>query len=96
MNVIVVYDITDDSLRGKISERLKDYGLERIQYSTFQGDLSHHKLNSVETDVRQLLNEGIETDSVVLFRLCSPCFKRRTTLGAPKEMKKDDTEVSVF
>ncbi|MHA1137774.1 MAG: CRISPR-associated endonuclease Cas2 [Candidatus Thorarchaeota archaeon] len=96
MRVIVVYDITKDSLRGKVSESLKDYGLERIQYSTFQGELPHHALRSLETDIRVMLNEGDETDSVLFFPLCSSCFKGRRHVGAEKEMEKFGTKVSVF
>ncbi len=96
MKVIVVYDITNDVLRGKISERLKDYGLERIQYSTFHGELPHHALRSLETDIRKLLNDGDEKDSVLFFPLCSSCFKGRREVGAKKEMKEYATEVSIF
>jgi CRISPR-associated protein Cas2 len=96
MKVIAVYDITNDVLRGKISERLKDYGLERIQYSTFNGELPQHALRSLETDIRTLLNDGDEKDSVLFFPLCSSCFKGRRQVGAKKEMKEYATEVSIF
>lgn len=96
MQLIVVYDITNDALRGKISERLKDYGLERIQFSAFQGELPHHSQRSLETDIRKLLNDGDETDSVLFFPLCSSCFNNRREVGAKKEMKTHETGVSVF
>ena len=35
--VIVIYDISDDKRRKKVSEYLKDRGLERIQLSVFGG-----------------------------------------------------------
>jgi CRISPR-associated protein Cas2 len=93
---IVVYDITDDNLRQKVSERLKDYGLERIQYSAFQGELARHVQRSLETDIRKLLNDGIETDSVICFPLCNSCFQNRRVIGAKKELKKDEEKVVVF
>lgn len=40
---IVLYDIRDDRLRTRVSEVCLDYGLERIQYSAFQGPLSRNK-----------------------------------------------------
>ncbi len=96
MRWIIVYDITDDGLRQKVSERLKDYGLERIQYSAFQGELPRHALSSLMTDLRKLLNEGIETDSVIVLPICDSCFKNILTIGAKKEMESDATRVSVF
>ena len=91
-----MYDITNDLLRGKVSERLKDYGLERIQYSTFQGDLPIHAQKSLETDIQKMLNDGEETDSVLFFPLCSSCFNGRRQIGAEKEMKTNETGVSLF
>lgn len=41
--VLVIYDIEDDRTRGRISERCKDFGLERVQYSAFYGSLSRSK-----------------------------------------------------
>jgi CRISPR-associated protein Cas2 len=96
MHYIAVYDITSDTLRNKVSSRMKDYGLERIQYSTFEGPLSRYSLRSLHTDMRKLLNEGEETDSVIIFPLCNSCFSNRVLIGAQKEMERSETEVSVF
>jgi CRISPR-associated protein Cas2 len=96
MKLLVIYDITDDPLRGKVANRLKDYGLERVQYSSFQGELRRHELASLEKDMRKLLNDGEETDSVLLFPLCSSCFEGRHMVGAEKEMKERETGVSFY
>ena len=40
MQCLVIYDIPDDRIRGKVADRCLDYGLERIQYSAFLGNLS--------------------------------------------------------
>ena len=37
---LVIYDIEDDRIRTRIAEDCKDKGLERIQMSTFRGELS--------------------------------------------------------
>ncbi len=96
MLFIVVYDITKDSLRYKVAERLKDYGLERIQYSAFHGELARHAQRSLETDIRKLLHDGDETDTVLFFPLCKSCFSNRRSVGMKKEMEKDDESVVVF
>jgi CRISPR-associated protein Cas2 len=41
--VILIYDIPDDRIRHRVSERCKDYGLDRIQYSAFAGDLDRNR-----------------------------------------------------
>lgn len=35
--VIVIYDITHDGTRQKVADACLDYGLDRVQYSAFQG-----------------------------------------------------------
>ena len=96
MHYIVVYDITDDGLRQKVSNRLKDYGLERIQYSTFQGEMVRHVVASLATEIRRMINDGEETDSVLILPMCSSCIKGRIEIGAQKEFKQDETRVSLF
>jgi CRISPR-associated protein Cas2 len=39
MHYLLIYDITDDRARTKVADLCLDYGLERIQYSAFCGDL---------------------------------------------------------
>ncbi|MCS7055904.1 MAG: CRISPR-associated endonuclease Cas2 [Thermoflexales bacterium] len=39
MKCIVIYDITSTRIRNKIADLCMDYGLNRIQYSAFAGDL---------------------------------------------------------
>ena len=46
MRYVVIYDVSDDNLRTLVAETLKDYGLQRIQYSGFMGDLRRDELNS--------------------------------------------------
>lgn len=36
----VLYDIPNDRVRAKVSETCLDYGLQRIQYSAFEGSLT--------------------------------------------------------
>ena len=39
MKVLLIYDIPDDRVRSKVADLCLDYGLDRIQYSAFQGEL---------------------------------------------------------
>ncbi len=40
MHVLLIYDISDDRARTKVADACLDYGLDRIQYSAFSGELS--------------------------------------------------------
>ena len=40
MHTYVIYDIVDDRIRKKIADVCLDYGLKRIQYSAFLGDIN--------------------------------------------------------
>ena len=82
MRYLIIYDISDDNLRNRISELLKDYGLQRIQYSAFIGNLRRDKLNSLTVDLRRLIGEAVE--NVQIYPLCDLCFKGRREIGKPK------------
>ena len=82
MRYLIIYDITDDNLRNHVSELLKDYGLQRIQYSAFIGNLRRDKLNSLTVDLRRLIGEAVE--NVQIYPLCDLCFKGRREIGKPK------------
>ena len=40
MHCLLIYDITHDGTRTKVADACLYYGLERIQYSAFLGELS--------------------------------------------------------
>lgn len=40
MRCLLIYDISHDGIRAKVADACLDYGLERIQYSAFMGELS--------------------------------------------------------
>ncbi len=43
MRTFVIYDVSEDKIRNKVADVCLDYGLERIQYSTFRGDLTNNR-----------------------------------------------------
>jgi CRISPR-associated protein Cas2 len=40
MQCLLIYDIPHDGTRQKVADACLDYGLQRVQYSAFVGDLS--------------------------------------------------------
>jgi len=79
---VVIYDITDDNLRGLVAETLKNYGLQRIQYSAFFGSLRRDELNSLLVDLRNLIKDLIE--NVQLYPVCDGCFKGRKEVASQR------------
>ena len=55
--VLLIYDIPDDRIRHKISERCKDYGLSRIQYSAFAGELDRNRREELMLRLKKTLGK---------------------------------------
>jgi CRISPR-associated protein Cas2 len=56
-HLILIYDITSDRARGKIATACEDYGLDRIQYSAFCGELSRNLQEELMLKVEHLLGD---------------------------------------
>ena len=55
--VLLIYDIPDDRVRHKVSERCKDYGLSRVQYSAFAGELGRKRREELMLRLRKTLGK---------------------------------------
>ena len=71
MMTLVIYDISNDEDRTKLSNMLQDFGLERIQYSGFKGDLNTHDRHILARQVKRFVTR--ERDSIYIIRLCNEC-----------------------
>lgn len=67
--VILIYDIPDDRIRHKVSERCKDYGLDRIQYSAFAGDIDRNRREELMLRLKKTL--GKKAGNIRLQPVCS-------------------------
>lgn len=67
--VILIYDIPDDRIRHKVSERCKDYGLDRIQYSAFAGDIDRNRREELMLRLKKTL--GKKEGDIRLQPVCS-------------------------
>jgi len=81
MRCLVVYDIPDDRARSKIADYCQDYGLSRIQYSAFLGDISRTHQDELLQKVRRRL--GKLDGRVALFPLCETDFRTRREVTIP-------------
>lgn len=57
MQTYVVYDIVEDRVRKKIADTCLDYGLQRIQYSAFCGELSRDRRESLALKLARWLEK---------------------------------------
>jgi len=93
MHVLIIYDIKNDRLRTKISNTLKDWGLERIQYSVFIGDLTSDQRRMLEVYLNEIIETRSEGDSVVTISVCKQCLHGVVTLGADRELNQYGSKV---
>lgn len=75
MKTLVLYDISDDRVRYKVADLCLDYGLERIQYSAFQGELQRTHQEELLMQVKEQL--GQKAGDVRLVPICKKDWAAR-------------------
>lgn len=75
MQVLVVYDIPHNRTRTKIADICLDYGLDRVQYSAFAGDL--HRVHQEELMRKLQRRLGKRPGKIHLYPLCQKDWEAR-------------------
>ncbi|MBK9613779.1 CRISPR-associated endonuclease Cas2 [Candidatus Amarobacter glycogenicus] len=75
MRCLLIYDIVDDRIRAKIADACLDYGLDRIQYSAFCGDISRNYQEELFRKVTDLLGE--QEGNIQLIPICGKDWANR-------------------
>ncbi len=57
MRCLVIYDIPDDRTRTRVSDACLDYGLERVQWSAFMGELQQTLQRELLLKIRNILGK---------------------------------------
>jgi len=93
--VWVIYDISDDRIRGRVAQICKGYGLYRVQKSAFLGDLNKNESDSLALECEELIEE---VDSVFVFPMCDDCFKKIKLIGEgfDKDLVSDKKVTRIF
>jgi CRISPR-associated protein Cas2 len=78
MRCLLVYDIPDDHKRTKIADACLDYGLDRIQYSAFAGQLKLTHQDELMLKIKKIL--GRKAGNVQLFTLCAEDWAKRKVI----------------
>jgi CRISPR-associated protein Cas2 len=81
VKTFVIYDVEDDRVRTKVADACQDYGLVRIQFSTFFGDLSRNRQEELQQRIGRLI--GKKAAYVVLLPICQRDMEAMLEVGAP-------------
>ncbi len=72
---LIIYDIPNDKLRSKVADICLDYGLERIQYSAFLGEINHNRREELLQKIKREV--GRKQANVQLFPICDKDVRLR-------------------
>lgn len=75
MQTLVIYDISHDGARQKVADVCLDYGLDRVQFSAFLGELSRNHQESLMLKIRTRM--GRQGGRVWLVPICESDWARR-------------------
>ncbi len=78
MQTLVIYDIPNDKIRNKVGEACKDYGLERIQYSAFLGEINHNRRGELRQRLRRTL--GRDEGNIQIYPFCEKDIKLKSEI----------------
>ena len=72
---LIIYDIPNDKLRSKIADVCQDYGLDRIQFSAFLGEINHNRREELLQKIKREI--GKKQANVQLFPICDKDVRLR-------------------
>lgn len=90
MHTLVIYDIPSTKIRTKIAEACLDYGLDRIQWSAFLGDINHNRREELEAKLRKVL--GRRAGNIQLIPVCEKDLGLRVIIEVRKEDEKKESK----
>ena len=79
MQCLVIYDIPSDGARQKVADACLDYGLQRVQYSAFNGDLTRAQQRALFVELKRRL--GRQAGNVQLFPLDEASWRGRRVIA---------------
>ena len=77
--VWIIYDISENRPRSRVARLCKEAGLYRVQKSVFLGSIGRNRLDELNMRIEDLIDTA--TDSVYVFPMCEPDFKKVHLLG---------------
>lgn len=83
MQCLLIYDIPNDRVRTKVADVCLDYGLDRLQYSAFGGQLNRGQQEELLLRIKKKM--GKRAGNVQVIPICASDWAARLThIVAPK------------
>lgn len=79
MLVWAIYDIQKNRIRTRVAKLCKQAGLYRVQKSVFLGETDKNRLDELALQSKNVID--VDNDSVYIFPMCEPDFKKVILLG---------------
>lgn len=77
--LILIYDIQHDGTRTKIADACLDYGLDRVQFSSFIGRLSRNRAEELMQEIARIL--GDKSGNIQLIPIAEKDWKARMEIN---------------
>lgn len=84
---VVVYDITDDRVRGRVANALEGFG-RRVQESVFECDLDEKLLGELVARLQTELKPS-DDGQLRVYRVCGNCLQASFGIGRIKPVDRD-------
>jgi len=68
MKILLIYDIPHDGTRSKVADLCLDYGLDRVQFSSFEGKLTRTHQEELMLKIKKKL--GKRPGDIRLIPIC--------------------------
>lgn len=91
--ILVFFDISSDRIRNRVSERCKDYGLERFQFSGFCGRLSQNKIEELYLAILEEIGDA--QAKVLIQPICEKCIEGALHIGETLEEVMSHPEIKI-
>ena len=88
----VIYDISENSKRLKVSEECKNFGLKRVQKSAFCGLMTKNLAEMLAIKCKEYIGEN---DCVFMMPACVQCFANKIIIGEFDEEKLEDKDFEI-
>lgn len=75
----IIYDITSNKDRTKIAKTCQEFGLIRVQYSVFFGDIPTNKADEIAEISKELIDPI--TDAVFILPISEDNFNKKIIVG---------------
>jgi len=79
--ILICYDIGANSLRAKVSRRILEAGLERMNRSVYLGQIRETDLHHLTKWLRQAMTQAASTDSLLMLPVTTHQVWQMEVLG---------------